>query len=186
VSILCLYLLSRIGRHGGGRRLALAGLGALLLAGCGYVVGYPSVPGVRTVHVPTFTNASFRRGYELQLTEAVQKRIADTTPYRLVSDGQADTRLVGHIKSIDKRMTNQSRYDDPRELELALAIEVRWENARTGELISQQTIPVERSVAQVLANASFAPEVGQSLATATQDVVDKLALEIVGLMETTW
>ncbi|MFV0443715.1 MAG: LPS assembly lipoprotein LptE [Planctomycetaceae bacterium] len=167
-------------------RIAVCLWGLLFVSGCGYVVGYPSVPGVRTVHVPTFTNATFRRGYELQLTEAVQKRIADTTPYRIVGPADADTRLIGHIRSIDKRMTNQSRFDDPRELELALTVEVRWENVRTGETIDQRTIPLDQASAKLLTTASFAPEAGQSLATATQDVVDQLSRQIVGLMESTW
>jgi hypothetical protein len=156
------------------------------LPGCGYIVGYPTVPGVRTVHVPTFTNSTFRRGYELQLTEAVQKRITDTTSYRLVGAAQADTRLIGHIKSIEKRPTNQTPFDDPRELELAFQVEVRWENARTGELIDQRSIPIHGQIAQVLTSPSFAPEAGQSLATATQDAVDQLSRQIVGLMEATW
>lgn len=175
------------------RRTASAVLGvgvclwvALSLTGCGYIVGYPQIPGVRTVHVPTFTNSSFRRGYELQLTEAVQKRISDLTPYRLVGAAQADTRLVGHIKSIDKRLTNQTPFDDPRELELAFAIEVRWENARTGELLNQRSIPITSQTAQLLTSPSFAPESGQSLATATQDAVDQLARQVVGLMESPW
>ncbi len=161
-------------------------LTTLLLAGCGYIVGNPYPASIRTVHVPTFTNSSFRRGYELQLTESVQKQIMLRTPFRLVGPGEADTRLIGHIKSIDKRMTNQNRYDDPRELELRLMVEIRWENARTGALIGQEDIPLNTSTAHVLAMSNFTPETGQSLATATQEAVDQLARRIVGLMESTW
>ena len=164
----------------------LAGHLLLVVSGCGYVVGNPFPASIRTIHVPTFTNATFRRGYELQLTEAVQKEIENRTPFRLVRESDADTILTGHIRSLDKRPTNQTRFDDPRELELRFAVEVRWQNARTGELLNQRTIPVDRSVAQVLATSHFTPETGQSLATATQDAVDKLARDIVSLMEVTW
>ena len=158
----------------------------LAVCGCGYVVGNPYPVGIRTIHVPTFTNATFRRGYELQLTEAVHKEIQDRTPFRLVRASEADTILTGHIQSLEKRPTNQTRFDDPRELELQFIVEVRWEKAGTGELLKQQSIPVDQSTARILSNTSFTPETGQSLATATQQAVDKLARDIVGLMEATW
>jgi hypothetical protein len=171
-------------------RPVLAGLvlmvSILTATGCGYVVGYPATPGLSTVHVPTFTSDSFRRGYELQLTEAVQKRIMAATPYRLVSADRAQTILTGHITSVTKRPTNQTKYDDPRQLELGLAIELRWENVATGELLGQQVIPVNGASATVLVNADFTPETGQSLATATQQAVDDVARQIVGMMEGTW
>jgi hypothetical protein len=165
--------------------LGLAGL-LVLLTGCGYMVGGAYAPEIHTVHVPTFTSDAFRRGFELQLTEAVQKQIKLRTPYRLAKPPHADTRLVGHIISIDKRVDNQTRFDDPRELELALAIEVRWENARTGQLLAQQDVPLAPNVAHLVAHSTFAPEPGHSLATATQQAVDQLAREIVGMMEAPW
>jgi hypothetical protein len=154
-------------------------------AGCGYVVGSPFGPEVRTVHVPTFTSESFRRGFELRLTEAVQKQI-ELTPYRLARGSNADTELTGRIVSVDKRLANQSKYDDPRELELSMAVEVTWKDLRSGRILAQQQIPVDALVAQAVVNTSFAPESGQSWATATQDAVDQLARQIVSLMEAPW
>lgn len=176
------------------RRSALCQLGVGLLAltklatisGCGYTVGAPFANNVRTVHVPTFQCTDFRRGYEQQLTEAVQKQIQMRTPYRLAKEPGADTRLTGRIVGIDKRLTNQNKYDDPRELELALGVEVKWEDLRTGQVINQQTVPLAGNAAQLLGTASFAPEPGQSMATATQDTVNGLARQIVGLMEVPW
>jgi hypothetical protein len=158
----------------------------LLAAGCGYMVGNSYAPEISTVHVPTFTSDSFRRGFELQLTEAVQKQIQDRTPYKLAKPPEADTRLVGRIISVDKRVENQNRYDDPRELELAIAVEVRWEDARTGQILSMTEIPVDPQAAHLVSQTSFAPEAGQSLATATQQAVDQLARQIVGMMEAPW
>lgn len=175
------------------RRAALSRVGVLslmllsvLVSGCGYTVGAPYASDVRTVHVPTFQCSDFRRGYELQLTEAVQKQIQLRTPFRLAKEPGADTRLTGRIVSIDKRVPNQTRGDDPRELELSIGVEVKWEDLRTGQVINQQTIPMAGNVAQVLGTTSFAPEAGQSLATATQESVNQLARQIVGLMEIPW
>jgi len=157
----------------------------LCLAGCGYMVGDSRAPEFRTVHVPAFTSESFRRGYELQLTEAVQKQV-QMRGYRLAKPPAAQTRLVGHIVSVDKRPVNQNKYDDPRELELAMAIKVRWEDARTGQLLSSTVVPVDPLGAHAVTQTTFAPETGQSLATATQDSVDSLARQIVGMMEIPW
>lgn len=161
-------------------------LGMLCLSGCGYIVGSPYGSEYRTVHVPTFTNETFRRGYELQLTEAVHKKIELNTPYRLMKSPQADTLLTGRIVSLDKRSANQNRYDDPRELELAIGVEVTWTDNRTGAILAQRISPLNPALTHAIAHASFAPETGQSLATATQDAVDQLAKEIVGMMEAPW
>lgn len=156
---------------------------AWFASGCGYMVGGAYAPEVRTVHVPTFTSDSFRRDMELQLTEAVQQQIQLRTPYRLAKPPHADTRLEGRIVSIDKRVENQNRFDDPRELELAIGIEVRWVDARSGQVIGSREFPVAAPLAQLMVQTSFAPEAGQSLATASQQAVDQLARQIVGMME---
>ncbi len=164
----------------------LSGCAVLSLAGCGYTVGAPYATDIRTVHVPTFVCDDFRRGFELQLTEAVHKQIQMRTSYRLAKEPGADTRLTGRIVSIDKRVPNQNKHDDPRELELSIAMEVKWEDLRTGQVIHQQTIPMAGDVAHLVGSTSFAPEAGQSLATATHETVQQMARQIVGMMEIPW
>jgi hypothetical protein len=159
---------------------------ALLTSGCGYVVGSAFAPDIRSVHVPTFTSDSFRRGVELQLTEAVQKQIQMRTPYRLTSAQSADTRLSGHIVEIRKDVLGETINDDPRELQFSLAVEVTWEDVRSGAVLAQQRIPLAPDTVQLIAHADFAPELGHSRATATHDVVHDLARQIVGMMEAPW
>ena len=154
--------------------------------GCGYVVGSPYGPEVRSVHVPTFKNETFRRGFELQLTEAVHNEIKLHSPFQLASGPNADTRLTGKIVSIDKRSANQNRFDDPRELELAMGIEITWTDLRTGTILAQRRTPLGPQSVHALSLASYAPETGQSLATATQDAVNQLAKDIVSMMEAPW
>lgn len=171
-----------------GRRdfLGLGVIGLLGLPGCGYMIGSPYSAEYRTIYVPTFTTETFRRGFETQLTEAVHKQIEMRTPFQLVGGNSADTTLTGHIRRIDKRPANQNRFDDPRELELSLAVEVRWVNNRTGASILQQQIGAPAALNQLVGESSFAPEAGQSLATATQQAVDDLGRRIVGMLEGTW
>lgn len=158
----------------------------LLLSGCGYVVGGAYVPDIRSVHVPTFTSDSFRRGIELQLTEAVQKQIQMRTPYRLTHGRSADTRLSGHIVEIRKDVLGETMFDDPRELQFTLAVEVTWEDLRNGQVLARQQIPIRPEMVQLISHADFAPELGHSLATVTQDAVDSMAQQIVGMMEAPW
>jgi hypothetical protein len=158
----------------------------MLVTGCGYMVGAPYEGDVRTVHVPTFTSDSFRRGLEFQLTEAVQKHIQSRTPFRLAKEPYADTRLTGNIALIRKSPLGESAFDDVRELQVSFAVEVTWEDLRTGQLLTQQQIPIAPEVVHLVSEAEFAPEVGQSLATANQQAIDRMARRIVEMMEMPW
>lgn len=159
---------------------------SIAAGGCGYHAGAPYSQEFRTVHVPTFTTDSFRRGFELQLTESVQKQIQLRTPYRLAKEPGAETRLTGRVISIQKRVENQTKFDDPRELEMQYGIEVKWEDTRTGRTLAERSLPLPGNVVQLLTDVSFAPETGQSLATAQQQAADQLARQIVGMMEVPW
>lgn len=159
---------------------------SLLLPGCGYMVGSVYQSDVRSVHVPIFESNAFRRGLEFQLTDAVQKEIQNQTHFRLAKNDNADSRLTGRIVRINKQVLGESAFDDPRELELAVAVEVTWEDLRSGQIIAQQRVPLENEQIQLLSTGSFAPEVGQSLATAEQQVVSRIARQIVEMMELPW
>ncbi len=158
----------------------------LVLSGCGYTVGNGFSPDIKTVSVPTFENDTNRRGLELQLTEAVQKRIQNGTPYRLARGANADTRLTGRIVQVRKDVLGENANDDPRQLQLSIMVRVTWENLRTGEILAQQEVPIAPESIPLIAQAGFAPELGQSQATATQIVIDQLARQITNMMETPW
>lgn len=160
--------------------------GVAAIAGCGYTLGTPMVQGVRTVHVPVFKCDSFRRNLDYLLTEAVQKEIRTRTPYRLDDAETADTILRGRIVEIRKSPLSETRYDDPRELQLMVGAEVTWVDRRSGQILQQQTFPIGPELTQQATNVSFAPEVGQSLATAQQESAQRLAARIVDLMEMPW
>jgi hypothetical protein len=161
-------------------------VGVISSGGCHYNVGNSFPADVQTVYVPIFTNEDFRRGVEFPLTEAVQKQIQQRSHFRLVKDNSADTKLTGKITRIRKNVLGESRGDDPRELQLHYAIDVTWEDLRTGRLLAQQQVAIEPEVTHLISTASFAPEVGQSLATATQQACDQMARQIVDMMQTPW
>jgi len=154
--------------------------------GCGYQVGAPYQADIKSVHVPIFNTNSFRRGLEYQLTEAVQRRIQQRTPFRLAKGPNADTRLTGTISNLRKNVLGESAFDDARELQISLSITVTWEDLRSGQILKQQQVPIAPELVPLVATADFAPEIGQSLGTSTQQAVDRLAAQIVELMEMSW
>lgn len=167
------------------RRLAPLLLVALA-TGCGYQVGAPFSPEIRSVHVPIFKSNSNRRFIEYQLTESVQKQIQQRSHMRLVKEDEADTRLTGRIIDLRKSALGQTQFSDARELQVNLLVEVTWEDLRTGKILAQQRVPLPPEMLQLAAQAEYAPEVGQSLATGDQTVIDRLARNIVDMMESPW
>jgi hypothetical protein len=166
----------------------LASIAILMLAvpGCGYLVGPSHDLQITTVEVPTFENDSFRRGLEQTLTEAVQKEIQNRTVMRLVRGPGAQTRLKGRIVDVRKNVLGENRFDDGRELQLSLVVEVTWEDLRNGQVISQQSIPVDANAVSLYSQADFAPEVGHSMATAVQQATQQTARRIVDMMDAPW
>jgi Lipopolysaccharide-assembly len=157
------------------------------LTGCGYAVGNAFQAPVETVSVSIVGSESFRRGLEFQLTDAIHREIQLRWPsLRIVHDGQADTRLVGRIIQAEKYPLTPTQFDDPRELEFQLAVDVRWEDLRTGEVVACQCIPISPDAIGLVSTATFAPETGQSRATAERKAVEITARQIVDLMETPW
>lgn len=158
-------------------------IGVFILSGCGYRMGRAFEPEIQSVYVPIFESESDRRGLEFQLTEAVHKEIQNRTPFRLVSEPLADTQLIGKIVNARKRVLGETRFDDPRELQMSLEVQVRWENLKTGEILAEKRVPISTENFRLIERAEFAPEVGQSMATATQQLVTRMAEDIVDMME---
>jgi hypothetical protein len=155
-------------------------------SGCGYVVGPPYSAEIRSIHVPTFKNDTYRRGLEFQLTEAVQRQIQTRTHFQLAKEPLADTRLTGRIVRANKAVLGETHQDDARELQLSLAVELTFEDLRTRQILSQQRVPVPVDLVQQQTQSEFAVETGQSLATAEQQAIDRMARQIVDLMENPW
>lgn len=166
--------------------MALITLFAMAIGGCGYHMGAPFSPEIRSIYVPTFSSTVNRRGLEFQLTEAVQTQIKNRTHFRLVHEPQADTRLIGKLVRADKNVLGGTQFSDVREAQMNFVVEIKWEDLRTGKLLSAERIPLAPDVVRQVATGEFAPEIGQSLATADQRAIDQLARDIVDKMEVPW
>ena len=235
---------------------------ALLLPSCtgdGHftVLGYSTKPNydpnIRTVRVPVFKNhtlwvATPTVGMEQDLTRAVVREIELKTPFKVIQDcGAADTELRGVIVNFQKVMLNYNPYNEVREAETQLTVQLVWRDLRTGKILSRpprrpgegrpgelrepvlatpdslfppgvKAPPVLGSPlapesfagqsdeplndpqnpfldpvtnkpippASVTSIGHFQPELGQSLTTALQENYDRMAVQIVQLMEVGW
>jgi hypothetical protein len=173
------------------RSTAVLSLLLALMAGClagPYRVGNESLfpQGIETVYVPAIESVSFRRDLGERLTEAVVKEIERRTPYKVVGNPHADTTLTVQLVGETKHLLVQSRTGDPRESEINLQVKVIWQDRRGTPIHDMPAVPLPADFVTVGAASDIVPEVGQSVATAQQRAIQRLAEQIVSLMQVQW
>jgi hypothetical protein len=162
----------------------------LAAAGCAsYHIGnamlYPK--DIHTVYVPIFESSSFRPDLGEPLAQAVVKRIEQVTPLKVVnSAGDADSVLIGQIVGDAKHVLFRNNFNDPREIQAELQVRVHWEDRHGNTLRNCPPVPVPPEIIAITGTANLVPEVGQSYATSSQQAIEQVAKQIVGLMETPW
>lgn len=145
---------------------------------------YPA--DIQTVYVPMVESESFRPALGETLTEAICKKIETTTPYKVVGSPNADSVLKARIINDTKRVIVENKFDEPRSTDVNYQIEVTWINRR-GEMMRQpQTIPLPPSMVTLGQSSAYIPEYGQSYLTSEQQAMQRLAEQVVGLMEVPW
>ena len=182
----------------GGRRLhfafcilhfAFCNILFLTLTGCaGYQVGADSLyaPDIATVFVPMIESDSYRRDLGERLTEAIVKEIELKTPFKVVGTPDADSILSARLFDDHRKSLVESPFDDPRVFENELRAEVTWLNRRRQPIAPPQVIPVPADLVAISQTSNLIPEAGQSVATAQQQAIERLAQQIVSTMEEPW
>ncbi len=165
--------------------LCLSASGCL---GLGYQVGARSLFGqdVRTVYVPVFASDDSRRDLAERLTEAVCKRIEARSSYKVIGRTTADSTLEGRIVSRKQNATLIDGWSDPRQKTGMMAVEVKWTDRRSRDLTHSETIPWNDGSGNISANGTMIAEFGHSELTMEQEIIDKTADQIVGMMELPW
>jgi len=171
-------------------RLLLAAVVTTLCCGCaGWQLGNRSLyrQDIRTVYVPPVDSASFRRNLGERLTEALVRELEQKSSFKVVADPSADSTLRCAIITDSKTVISETRFDDPRDLDANFFVQVSWTDRR-GDLIGGQpaNVLLPPIVVNVGESANFVPEGGQSLATAQQEAFQRIAQQIVGMMEAPW
>ena len=154
----------------------------LLHLGCaGYHMGNQFLyrSDIRTVHVPVFESDSYRRFLGQRMTEAVIKQIELTTPLTIADPAVADSFVQGKIIRDVKRTAVEDFFDEPRVVQVQWLLEVKWVDRAGTPLMERQLLRINNDV-------DFIPEGGQSMATAEQELIDRIARQITGQMETPW
>jgi hypothetical protein len=150
--------------------------------GCGYSIRPPYDPGIRTVYVPIFRSYTFREDMNLKLTECVIKEIERRTPFKVVGSPEgADTTLSGTINYVDKNILVENPYNLPRHLIASIQVTVKWEDNRPSRDKKK-----DAPAALVAENVSFYPELGETAMLGFQKAIDRLAEQIVNMMEQAW
>src|SRR5262245_46085247 len=150
-----------------------------LLSGCGYSSEGLFRDGIRTVHVEIFESREFRRDLEFYLTEAVKKKIATDSPYRVASKEKADTILKGEI--LEER---QAAFAPdfltrlPRDKQLNIVVRVEWKDLRSGQILLDQPL--------LVSSADYLPAAGENEAYGQRVALERLAAKIVAKMYDDW
>lgn len=154
---------------------------AALCGGCGYSLRAPFDKSVKTVFVPVFKTQSFRRDLNLNLTEMIQKEIMHRTPYKVVGRPEdADTVLEGTINFANKNIVVESPFNLPRGLNATISTRVKWTHNPPTEFEENQPPTI------ISETINFVPEVGETALTAYYRVNERLAAQIVDMMEKPW
>ncbi|MCS7166840.1 MAG: LPS assembly lipoprotein LptE [Gemmatales bacterium] len=182
-------------------------LGAIVISSCTAsgglsILGYTSDsqfdPSIRTIRVPVFRNETFYRGLEFQLTQAVIQKIEQRTPWKVVQQGYCDAELTGIIKLVQKRVPLVNPLNEVREGEYIFTVEITFTDLRGAphsppplaclDTNSQDQIQDNRASSKttIVRSRNFVPELGQSSATARQQLVEDLAEQIVNMLESPW
>src|SRR5579885_2377559 len=165
--------------------IALA-LVAATLAGCRmYLVGNCSLypPDIRTVYVPVFDSMDYRRYMGERLTEAVVKQIELKTPFKVVNTPDADSILTGKLMVDQKGVLVKPPTDEQRLIQNTLVVQVSWVDRRGNQVRPDATVPLPDSVVNITQVTNLVPEVGQTIATQQQIAIQRIAEQIVSMVE---
>lgn len=155
---------------------------ALAQVGCrGYHLGNQFLyrSDIRTVHVASFESDSYRRFLGQRLTEAVVKEIELKTPLTITDPQISDSFIRGRILRDTKSVVGENRFDEPRSLSVGWVVEVEWVDRAGTPLMQRQSL-------RLTEDEVFIPEGGQSLATAQQQVIERVARHVVSQMQMPW
>jgi hypothetical protein len=168
------------------------------LAGCGYTQvdysGESSVAAdgttvsksrslyrndVRTVAVPIFTNRTFERNIEFELSKAIVNYIESNTPYKVVPKERADTILEGEITDYRIRTTSNSQFTGiPQEQLATIRCNFTWKDMRNGRILTQRK--------HFDQSGSYYPTLGEGRFVGDEAQVEKLAVAIVQELQADW
>jgi hypothetical protein len=192
--------------------LAGAGCSGRGFTFAGYTFGPMTDPEIKTVYVPVFkmmapATTPFRT-LDQEVTQAVVRELNSRPGMKVVSSpDRADTELVGSIVRVDKLIFNRNPQNMWRDGDVQITVQVMWKDLRSGKILTnrggappgevqpfdpnlpippkppQQVAPVPVTIT---AAGRFVPELGETTTSGAQMAVDRIARQIVNMMEAPW
>lgn len=164
---------------------------AAILTHCGcasYRFGSASLypAEIRTVHIPIVQNTTFRHDLGVRLNEALVREVEQRTPYKVVSNPNADSVLSCTVTGTSKTVLSETENDDPRALDASISVAAMWTSRDGRRLMQNSLATLDADQLGFGQSYRFVPEAGQSIDTATQNAIDGLARRIVSQMENRW
>lgn len=159
-------------------RLIVLLLFCIFLGSCGYSSKSLLRSNVRSIYIPVFDNDTFRRGFEFDLTKAVQDQIMLRTRLHIVNKDEADSVLIGKITNVDENVLIEEKRDRIVESRVTISVEIRWVDKRTGRTI------LERK--NIKRPAEFIVRRSETVSSASEEVFVLVAQGIVEAMEEDW
>ena len=158
--------------------------------GCsGYQIGTNTLynTDIKTVHVPIFQSDSFRKDMGERLTEAVCKKIEQRTPYKVVHrSNSADSILSGRLARESQSVSLVDDYAGTRQKKVELLVYVQWTDRRGNSLRTMNPITWNNVPVDITTTSDMVAEMGHSQATASQDAINRMADQIVDMMQMPW
>lgn len=173
-------------------RSAVIGVCALALTFCigcaGYQVGTEGLFNreIKTVCVPIAEADTYRSGLGERLTEAVCKKITERTPYDLADLNHADSTLQIRIAAENQSVSALDKYNNTRQKNIHWTVTAVWRDRRDRTIAELDPVPLTSLGVSISEQAYLVAETGQSGAVTQQELIDRLADRVVGLMETKW
>ena len=135
----------------------------------------------KSISIPMFTNQTFFRGLERDLTRALVTEVESSTPYKVTGPGTADTLLRGTIVSAELVPLSQSPITGlAAEMLFKVELDFEWIDLATGEPV------VNRN--GFAASAIFTPSrpAMETIDLARFGVVQQLATDLVDVLRDDW
>ena len=147
----------------------------MVIAGCGYSLGYQGHPGIVSIAIPMFDNHTFplRREIEYDITRAVRREIQSRTTLSLADSSVADMTVFGSIREFQERPIAEGPQD--RVIESSLRVEV--------DLIVEDYQNRKRWKESVTTTQPFSVQTGETIENARSRVIENLAELIVNTLE---
>jgi hypothetical protein len=126
------------------------------------------------VFVRYFTNDTFYRDVEFDLSEQLVQEILSSPGLRLSSKAEAEIVLSGRVVDVRQHVLSENPNQTPTSANTSITVEVLVEDARTGEVIRKQRVSQQ---------GQFVPARGETVESARLEAYRFLARDIVRVLE---